>query len=367
MTVAEPSEEKKPGALHDPEPRPGIQWEEERRQMSDVIKKQMEYIFKLRQQNALLQKVAEQQKKRLDEYALPVGNLEDEFTVCKEDIRFGDVGGLEPVVDKIRLFEYGIMYPKMYEAYAIRPPRGLLLHGPPGCGKTMLAKAISNELDCYFLEIPITRVISKWVGEAERTLEEMLRKCNEVYREKGVKVLVFIDEAEQMFKRRGVDSTGVIDRCVNVWLRYMDGMAEGEGLIYVAATNRIEMMDDAVKRAGRFDHIVEIPHPDRKGVEEILRKQVAYKERTAKRQIYLIDDYARLADMLYSLDVNGADIAEVLRATSERQIRQFIEMPQERMIKPEETLIIQRRIEETIRGYDVAGRKQQTKRIGFGV
>jgi transitional endoplasmic reticulum ATPase len=344
-----------------------IPWEDEKKQMSDVIKKQIELIGTLMRQNQVLKQVNQQQEKRLKEYALPVENLESEFKVCSEDIHFSDVGGLDPVIDKIRLFEYGIMYPKMYESYAIRPPRGLLLHGPPGCGKTMLAKAISNELDCYFLEVPMTRVISKWVGEAERTLEAILKKCNEVYREKGVKVLVFVDEAEQMFRKRGSDSTGVIDRCVNVWQMYMDGMADGEGLIYVAATNKIDMVDDAIKRAGRFDHIVEIPLPDRKGVEDILRKHVSYKERIAKRQIYRIDDYGKLADMMCRMGANGADIAEVLRITSERKIRRFIEMPQEDMIENHETFIYQPEIEQTIREYSMAGRKEREKRIGFGV
>ncbi|MBW2971816.1 ATP-binding protein [Candidatus Woesearchaeota archaeon] len=349
------------------EDKPALPWEEERKQMAEVIKRQMEYIFKLRQHSAALQQVVEQQQKKLEEYARPVENLEKEFIESREDIRFTDIGGLDHVVDKIRLFEYGMMYPKMYEAYAIRPPRGLLLHGPPGCGKTMIGKAISKEIGAYFLEIPVTRFISKYVGEAENTLEAILKRCNDIHKESGVKVVVFMDEAEQVFGRRGMQHDGVMDRCKQVWLRYMDGLVDNDGLIYVAATNRIDIIDEAIKRAGRFDHVIEIPKPDRKGVEDILRKQVAYKERMAKRQIYLIDDYGRLADMLYKLDVNGADIAEVLRITSERQIRQFIEMPEEQMIDPAETLILQRRIEETITEYNPAGRKAEPKRIGFGV
>ncbi|MBW2999669.1 ATP-binding protein [Candidatus Woesearchaeota archaeon] len=341
--------------------------EQEKKDMLDVIQKQHLLIQNLRDQNYILNKLAQQQKKKLHEFTKPIENLEKEFTVCKEDIHFSDIGGLDSVVEKIRHFEYGILYPAMYDAYAIKPPRGLLLHGPPGCGKTMVAKAISKELSCYFLEIPVTRVISKWVGEAEKTLEAMLKKCVEIYKKQDIKVLVFVDEAEQMFTKRGSYSHGVIDRCVNVWLRYMDGIVDGSGLIYVAATNKIELVDDAIKRAGRFDYLIEVPQPDRAGVEDILRKQVAYKERIAKRQIYKIHDYNKLADMLYRIEANGADVAEVLRMTSEKQIKHFIEMPAEQLIKPEELPIQQFQIEETILSYNPAGRNQKANPIGFGV
>lgn len=346
-------------------PAPKLPWEEEKRQMKLVIDRQIEYIQKLRQSDAHLRAVIEHQKKQLQQYMKPIADLENEFKVCQEDIRFEDVGGLDHIIDKIQKFQHGIMYPKMYEAYAIRPPRGLLLHGPPGTGKTMLAKAISNELDCYFLEIPMTRIISKWIGEAEKTLEAMLKKCNEVYRETGIKVLVFVDEAEQMFMKRGQTTHNVIDRCVNVWQMYMDGMAEGEGLIYVAATNKIDQVDDAIKRAGRFDYILEVPKPDRKGVEEILRKQVSYKERMAKREIYQIDDYGAMADQLYALDVSGADIAEVLRITSERQIETFIALAHDDMILEANLPIFQKDIENTIRAYRPGDRYVDRRKIGF--
>ncbi|NQU78665.1 ATP-binding protein [Candidatus Woesearchaeota archaeon] len=335
--------------------------------MKTVIKQQLIYINKLRLQNNELKNLVERKQKELEHYLKPIENLEDEFKICEEDIGFSDVGGLDKVVDKLKFFEYGITYPSMYEAYAIRPPRGLLLHGPPGCGKTMLAKAISRELDCYFLEIPITRVISKWVGEAERTLEMMLQKCNDIYLQNDKKVLVFVDEAEQMFKKRGTSvGHGVLDRVVNVWLRYMDGMADGEGLIYVAATNRPEIMDDAIKRPGRFDHIVEIPTPDIDGVEDILRKQIKYKERLTGRKIYKIHNYRKIADKLYGMGATGADIAEVLRVTSEQQIRSFIEKPTEDMIDPCELPIYQFQIEDALKNYkESRSDMKEPRRIGF--
>ena len=343
-------------------------WEEEKKEMKEVIRKQKELLDAYRDQNTLLRKTADALKKKLERHEKSVEKLEAEFTdFRKEDIRFSDIGGLDNVIERVKNFEYGIMYPNMYDLYGIKPPKGLLIHGPPGCGKTMLAKAISNELDCYFLNIPITRVISMWVGQAEKTLDAMLKRCNEVYENQHIKVLAFVDEAEQMFRQRGTSvGHGVIDRMVNVWLRYMDGMEDNEGIIFAAATNRIEMIDEAAKRAGRFDYIIEIPKPDRAGVEDILRKQVAYKERMAKRDIYRIHDFGKLADMLYQKGVNGADIAEVLRITSENQIRRFIDMPQEQLIRPEQLPILQHSIEEAIEEYAPAERKVEKRRIGFG-
>ena len=340
-------------------------WEEEKEEMKKVIDTQAELLQRFKKEKMHMLRLIEQQKQHIENYTKSVQNLENEFSVCSEDICFSDVGGLEPVLDKIKYFEYGLLYPRMYEVYAIRPPRGLLLHGPPGCGKTMIAKAISNELDCFFLEIPVTRIISKWVGEAEKTLEAILKKCNEVYSKEKKKVLIYVDEAEQMFRSRGAQRDGVIDRCVTVWLRYMDGLEPSEGMIYVASTNRVGLIDEAIKRAGRFDHIIEVPAPDRVGVEDILRKQIAYKERITKREIYRLDDINRLADSMYVRGVTGADIAEILRLTSEKQIREFIEMEQEQLIMPEEVYIYQKQLELAVEEYSVRKQGKVARAIGF--
>ncbi|MFH1064337.1 MAG: ATP-binding protein [Candidatus Woesearchaeota archaeon] len=355
-------------------------WEEEKKAMLDVINTQGEVIQELkkktdvmhnvigkqREQKEELEKRVDEFAKKLQHYAQPVADLEGQFNVCKEDVKFSDIGGLAGVLEKVRDFQHGMMYPKMFEVYAIEPPRGLLVHGPPGCGKTMLGKAISNELGAYFLEVPVTSFISKWVGEAEKTLEMMLKKCQEVYVEKGNKVVVFMDEAEQVFGNRGVQGDGVMDRCKQVWLRYMDGMAEAGGIIFVAATNRLDIIDPAIRRAGRFDYVVEIPHPDRKGVEEILRKQVEWRARRAGRQVYTIDDYTRIADRMYSKGMCGADIAEVLKRTAREQISYFIDtLPPEQMISPDEVQIFQHQIEAAVDKYDPGERQQNKRKIGF--
>ncbi|MBU0457322.1 MAG: ATP-binding protein [Nanoarchaeota archaeon] len=340
-------------------------WLEERKKLLESLQKFQEVAFKQYQHINYLQQIVDEQKALLEKYEQGVEDLvENDLNLEVEDVTFSDIGGLGDVIQKIQHFQYGILFPQMYKSFAIKPPKGLLMHGPPGCGKTMIAKAMANEIDSFFMEIPMTKIISKYVGEAERTLDELLLHARNTHNEYGKKVIVFVDEAEQMFRKRGSYDHGVNDRIVNVWLRTMDGMSESDGLIFVAATNHLEMMDDAITRAGRFDYVVEIPKPDKKGIEDILRKQVAYTEKKANRTIYQIDDYGRLAEMLYQRKVTGADIKEVLRITSERLIAEFIESDDSLVVGLPATYIYQSQLEKTLYSY---GKIKHEKKIGFNV
>jgi SpoVK/Ycf46/Vps4 family AAA+-type ATPase len=341
--------------------------DEEKMQMKQVIDAQAELLAKQRQQLAVLKKITERQKAQIERLSRPIANLEEEFIVGREDVHFNDIGGLDRVLGYVRRFEWGILYPGMYEAYAMKPPKGLMLYGPPGCGKTMVAKAISNEISACFIELPTTRFMSKYVGEAEANLEKMLVRCNEIARERATKVVVFLDEAEQAFRKRGsTHGHNVNDRVVNVFLRYLDGFGESEGLIFVAATNKLELVDEAVLRSGRFDYKVEVPRPDRRGVEDILRKQVAYRHRQAKWEIYQIDDYGRLADMLYAKGATGADVAAVLSMPADSLIDCFARMPAEEDVGITLVHIYAADIEAAIKAHEFGERSSAKVIVGFG-
>lgn len=345
------------------------------RRYGELIEKQNRTIEELVKQNdvnlAELQQIKKAYQAKLQQMkkAQQAANAAKEkppidIVISTEETTYDDIGGLDSVLSEIKHFEHGTKYPMMYKLFGADPPKGLLMHGPPGCGKTMVAKAMSNELDCWFMELPLSRVISKWVGEAEKTLERALDTAKQKYEETEKKVMVFVDEAEQMFRKRGTYSGhGVLDRCVDVWLRTMDGMGTGEGLIFVAATNRLEAIDDALLRAGRFDYVLEIPHPDRKAVEDIFIKQMRMRERKANRTIYQVNDVEGLADEMYGMNMTGADIAEVLNRAALQRIKYFIETDTEDSVITEEEVFIQdHQIRDVIKQYD---RVKKVKKVGF--
>ena len=269
-------------------------------------------------------KIIEKYEKQIKQLSQPSSSLK--IALSQEETSYADIGGLDSVLEKIKHFEYGIDCPYAYSSYGIEPPKGLLMYGPPGTGKTMVAKAMSNELGCWFLELPLSLIISKYVGEAEQNLEAAINSARKKYHQTDRKVMLFVDEAEQMFRKKGShNGHEVVDRCVNVWLRTMDGMGSNEGLIFVAATNYLEKIDDALLRAGRFDYLVEIPKPDLAGVEDIFIKQMTMKEKKANREIYLVENISQLSSMMYQRAMTGADIADVLKQASFNQIQYFMQ------------------------------------------
>jgi len=333
-----------------------------------------EIIQKAFQTIKIQNRIIDDQKKIIGNYKKTVEKYKKkqepspDIIISKEETTYDDVGGLDEVISEIRQIEYGISYPKMYDVYGIKPPNGLLVHGPPGCGKTMIAKAMSNELECWFMELPITQIISKWVGEAEQNLEQAIIAAKEKYLSTGMKVMLFVDEAEQMFRKRGAYSHGVLDRCVSVWLRTMDGMGSNDGLVFVAATNHLEDIDDAVLRAGRFDYLIKIPRPNREGVEDILVKQMKMKEKIAEREIYKVENVTKLADQMYAKSVNGADIAEILKIASLDQIKYFIETDTERStIYRNEIFIYDHQLEKAIELYKRDKGFKEPRKVGFRV
>lgn len=183
-------------------------------------------------------------------------------------ISWSDVGGLGDVKMKLReAVEMPLKDPDAFKRMGIKPPRGILLYGPPGSGKTLLAKAVANESEANFISIKGPEVMSKWVGESEKAVRTIFKKAKQV-----APCIVFLDELDAIAHRRGFDNdSGVSERVVNQLLTSMDGLETLEGVVVIGATNRPDMVDPALLRTGRFDRILLVPAPDKAARLEILK------------------------------------------------------------------------------------------------
>ncbi|RLE74696.1 MAG: AAA family ATPase [Thermoprotei archaeon] len=192
-----------------------------------------------------------------------------EIEVEVPNVRWGDVGGLEGVKQELKeAVEWPLKYPNAFKRLGIDPPKGILLYGPPGCGKTLLAKAVATESEANFVSVKGPEIFSKWVGESERAIRELFRKARQV-----APSVIFIDEIDAIAPMRGigVGDSMVTERVVSQLLTEIDGLEKLEGVMVIGATNRPDILDPALLRPGRFDRIVYVPPPDRKARYEILK------------------------------------------------------------------------------------------------
>ncbi len=186
----------------------------------------------------------------------------------KPNVRYTGIGGLAPEIDRIRdVIVLPFKESKLFEQIQLEPPRGILLYGPPGCGKTLLVKAVAAENDMTFFNVSIADVLSKWVGESERIIKEIFRQAHE--RRPSI---IFFDEIEALFTVRGfMDTSGVHKNIIAQILSEMDGLINLKDVFVIGATNRADLVDPALLRPGRFDEIIEIPRPDRAQAEEVVK------------------------------------------------------------------------------------------------
>ena len=183
------------------------------------------------------------------------------------DVRWEDVGGLAQVKQRlIEAVEWPLQYAELFTEAGIRPPKGILLTGPPGCGKTMLAKAIANESKVNFISVKGPALLSKYVGESERGVRDMFRKAKQ-----AAPCIIFFDEIDALVPARnaGGSDAHVAERVLSQFLAELDGVEELKGVLFLGATNRPDMLDPAIMRPGRFDEIVEIPLPDEQSRRQI--------------------------------------------------------------------------------------------------
>jgi transitional endoplasmic reticulum ATPase len=184
-------------------------------------------------------------------------------------VHWDDIGGLEEVKkDLIEAVEWPLKTPEIFSRLGIKPPKGILLYGPPGCGKTLLGKAVATESAANFITIKGPEIFSKWVGESEKAIREVFRKAR-----MAAPAVIFFDEIDSLVPRRGLgfSDSGVSERVISQLLTEMDGVVNLEDIVVVAATNRPDMVDPAVLRPGRFDRLIYVPEPDDKSKLQIFK------------------------------------------------------------------------------------------------
>ena len=233
-----------------------------------------------------------------------------EVMIQRPKTRWSDIGGLEKVKKQLReAIEWPLKRPELFKKAGIKPPKGILLYGPPGCGKTLLAKAVANESEANFIAVKGPEIISKWVGESERNVRKIFRRARQV-----APSIVFFDEFDAISQVRGSSLTDATERVINQLLTEIDGIEELEKVIVIAATNRPDLIDPALLRPGRIDLHIEIPMPDEKARYEIFKVHT--------RNMPLAKDVSlkRLAELTEGF--SGADIEAVCREAGMQAIRE---------------------------------------------
>mgnify|MGYP003807200817 FL=1 len=227
-------------------------------------------------------------------------------------ISYEDVGGLRNEVQRVReMIELPMKHPEVFSKLGIEPPKGVLLHGPPGTGKTLIAKAVANETNANFFSIAGPEVMSKYYGESEQRLREIFEEAN-----RNTPSIIFIDELDSIAPKRG-DVTGEVERrVVAQLLAMMDGLKERGQVVVIGATNRIDAIDPALRRPGRFDREIEIGVPDRIDRMEIL--QIHVRNMPIDESVNLDD----LADRTNGFV--GADISALCKEAAMKVLRRHL-------------------------------------------
>jgi transitional endoplasmic reticulum ATPase len=229
-------------------------------------------------------------------------------------VHWDDVGGLENVKQHlIEAVEWPLKSPEIFTKLGIRPPKGILLYGPPGCGKTLLARAVATESEANFISIKGPEVFSKWVGESEKAIREIFRKAR-----MAAPSVVFLDEIDSITPRRGMgmSDSGVSERVISQLLTEMDGLVSLQDIVIIAATNRPDMVDSAVLRPGRFDRLIYVPEPDEKSrlqIFKIYTKGMPISKDVDLNQLTIMTKY-----------YGGADIESLCREAAMHALRRDV-------------------------------------------
>lgn len=230
------------------------------------------------------------------------------------NVTWEDVGGLVAVKDLLKeTIEWPLTYASLFEKAHTTPARGIILYGPPGTGKTLLAKAVASESGVNFISIKGSELLSKWIGESEKGVREIFRKAR-----MASPCIVFVDEIDSLVPRRGMEgASAVTDRVISQFLTEMDGIEELKGIVVLAATNRLDLIDPALLRAGRFDFHVEMFAPDAVARQEIFKVHTKAKPLASE---VVLDGLVAATEGLV-----GADIEFICKSAAMAAIRGFIQ------------------------------------------
>ncbi len=281
-----------------------------------------------------------------------------EVFIENPDVSWDEVGGLETVKRELQeAVEWPMKYPTLYSKLGHRMPRGILLHGPSGTGKTLMAKAVATESEANFISVRGPELLSKWVGESERGIREIFRRARQ-----ASPCVIFFDEIDSIAPIRGVGGeTSVTERVVSQLLTELDGIESLHGVVVLAATNRADMIDTALLRPGRFDKIILVPLPDKEGRKKILEintKEIPVIRESMtngmKNPDYVdIDKIAEVTD-----GMSGADVASISNTAVSLVIHEFLDKyPDQKEAEKQAT-----EAKVTMRHFEEAVRKVKTQK-----
>jgi len=237
-----------------------------------------------------------------------------EVQVQIPDVSWDDVGGLDELKEELKeAVEWPIKYKDAYDYVNVEAPKGILLHGPPGTGKTLIAKALAKMTESNFISIKGPELLSKWVGESEKGVREIFRKARQ-----AAPCIIFLDEVDALVPRRGSGGSDshVTENVVSQILTEIDGLEELNNVLIIGATNRLDIVDEALLRPGRFDRIIKVPNPDEKGRQHIF--EIHTKKKPLASDVK-ISEIVKITD-----DFSGAEIAAVANRAAIAALKRYV-------------------------------------------
>jgi transitional endoplasmic reticulum ATPase len=216
------------------------------------------------------------------------------------NVKWEEIGGMLDIKRELNeAVELPLKHPEKFTKLGIRPVKGILLYGPPGCGKTLFAKAVATESEANFISIKGPEIISKWVGESEKAVREIFRKARQ-----ASPAIIFIDEVDAIASQRGMPTSthASEERVVNQLLTELDGVENLKDVVVIGATNRPDIIDPAILRSGRFDKLIQIPLPDEATRLEILK---VHSKKMPLEPAFKLEEFAKQTDGFSGADLEG--------------------------------------------------------------